>query len=76
MHTYYLSLTRGLVGYYVKFIAPDETTVRKHAHEYFGRLWCTVYTEEYFEQLIKARFPNTKVINPDKPVELDDWRWE
>lgn len=64
------------MGYYVKFIAPDETTVRKHAHEYLGRLWCTVYTEEYFEQYIKVRFCSTTVINPNKPIEFDDWRRE
>ena len=38
MPRYYLSLTRGLIGYYVLFEAPDEWTVRRHASEYFGRL--------------------------------------
>lgn len=48
MHRYYLSLCRGLIGYYVLFEAPDEATVRRHAAEYFGRMWCSVYDEDYF----------------------------
>lgn len=76
MYTYYLSLCRGLVGYYVEFVAPDEETVRKHAQEYFGRIWCHVYTYEYFERFIRSRFPNTTIINEAQPIELNDWRWE
>lgn len=76
MSTFYLSLNRGLVNYYVKFQAPDEETVRHHAAEYFGRLWCSVYTLDYFNTRIRSRYPNTRVINEDSPIVLDTWEWE
>ena len=79
MKTFYLSLCRGLVGYYVKFIAPDEDTVRCHAAKYFGRLWCSVYTEAYFYEVLKRRYPNnSRIINKDRPIELtgDEGDWE
>lgn len=75
-NTYYVSLTRGLINYYVKFEAPDESIVRRHAYEYFGRMWCSVYDEGYFIGHIKERFPNTRVVNDDKPIVLDTWEWE
>ena len=68
MQTYYVSLVHGLFGYYVKFLAPSEQIVRRHLHEYFGRMWCGVYTPTKFEG-IKAQYPST-VINEDKPIEL------
>lgn len=75
MKRYYVSLVRGLMGYYVAFDAPDEMTVRNHVAAYFGRLWCSVYTEAYFNQRIVGTYP-ANVINADKPIVLEDWHWE
>lgn len=76
MHRYYLSLCRGLVGYYVLFEAPNEVTVRRHAAEYFGRIWCTVYDEDYFVDRILHNYSNTQVVNIDRPIVLESWEWE
>lgn len=76
MNTYYLSLCRGLRGYYVVFKANCADTVRKHAGEYFGRMWCSVYTEAYFNERIRGKYTPESIINADKPIELgDEWRW-
>jgi hypothetical protein len=75
---FFISLCRGLVGYYVKVIAYDEATVRRHAAEYFGRLWCSVYSEAYLYEILRKRFPdNTKIVNNNKPIDLTNgWEWE
>lgn len=75
MNIFYVSLCRGLTGYYVQFFAPDEETVRCHVAEYFGRMWCSVYTEWYFNERI-ARKCNPKVINAGNPIVLESWEWE
>lgn len=75
MKTFYVSLVRGLMGYYVVFEAEDESTVRNHVAAYFGRMWCSVYTKEYFNQHIAGKYP-ANVINADKPIVLEDWHWE
>lgn len=75
MKRFYVSLVRGLLGYYVLFEAPDEMTVRKHVAEYFGRMWCEVYTEEYFKNRLVGKYP-ISVINYDRPIVLDNWQWE
>lgn len=70
---YYVSLCRGLIGYYVKFVAPSEDAVRNHVSRYFGRMWCSVYTEAYFYEVLRKKYPrNSKVINRDDPVILED----
>ena len=79
MKIYYLSLCRGLVGYYVKFVASSEAVVRRHAELYFGKLWCSVYTDAYFHEVIRRRYPKaSKVINNQTPIELtdDSGSWE
>lgn len=76
MNKYYVSLVRGLVGYYVLFEAPNDEVVRKHCGEYFGRMWCSVYDEAYFMQRIAGRYGTEKVINADRPIVLESWEWE
>ena len=73
MKTYFLSLTRGLVGYHVKFQAPSEEAVRKHAERYFGQMWCTIYTEAYFYEVLRRRYPKaSRVVNGRYPIVLTD----
>ena len=74
METYYLSLCQGLVGYFVKFLAPSESAVRQHAAKYFGKLWCSVYTESYFHEVLRRRHgtSGTKVVNPYKPIIVNE----
>jgi len=76
MKVYYLSLVRGLVGYYVKFVSTSMEIVREHAYKYFGRMWCSVYTKEQVDD-IRRKFPmRVTVINEDNPIELkesSDW---
>jgi mannosyltransferase OCH1-like enzyme len=80
-NTYYLSLARGLVGYYVKFKAPNEDVVRNHAAKYFGRLWCSVYQDIAFAGVLERaarRGDSCIVINDNKPILLtgEEGEWE
>lgn len=79
MNIYYLSLCRGLTGYYVKFMAESEEEVREHAVKYFGLLWCNIYTEAYFYEILRRRYPKaTRIVNRDKPIVLTggNGEWE
>lgn len=72
MKVYYLSLCRSLFGFYVAFLAPDEDTVRKHACEYYGRLWCSVY-----EERPKTTHPGFRgILREDDPIVLFESSWE
>jgi hypothetical protein len=76
---FFISLCRGLVGSYVKVLARDEDTVRRHAAEYFGKLWCSVYTEAYFYEILRRRYgtKQTRIINLQHPIDLTaGWEWE
>jgi hypothetical protein len=66
LNTYYVTLVRSLTGLCVKFRAPNEAVVRQHCALYYGKLWCSVYTER----------PSEAVINPNKPVILEEAEWE
>lgn len=68
MHTYYASLVRGLLGYYVKFRAPAEEIVRRHLSKYFGRMWCGIYTQDEIVELANKFTVN--VINEEDPINL------
>lgn len=71
MKYYYLSLIRGLSGYYVKFEAESEEAVRRYAIEYFGQMYGTIYTDAYFHEVIRRRFPSSsRVINNKRPIKL------
>lgn len=73
MNTFYISLCRGLSGYYIKVQAPSEDAVRNYATRYCGEIWCTIYTEGYFYEILRHRYPNaTKVINNSKPVVINN----
>ena len=75
MYTYYVSLVRGLTGYYVKFRAPAEEIVRKHLSKYFERMWGSVYTPDEIVELANKYTVN--VINEENPICLltDDWEY-
>jgi len=68
MNTYYVSLVRSLMHYYVKFKARDIDHVRTHVHKYYGRLWCSIYSETEMDSF-KLKY-TCKVINEDEPVYL------
>ena len=73
MKTFYLSLCRGLTGYYVVFKAESEEAVRNHAIKYFGQLWCGIYSEAYFREILRKRYPTaTRIVNRDRPIVLTD----
>ena len=78
MKEFYISLCRGFSGFYIKVLAPDEETVRKYATEYMGKLWCSIYTDAYFYEILRRRYPAaTRVINRDKPLDLSSgWHFE
>lgn len=74
MHTYYASLVHGLLGYYVKFSAPAEGIVRMYLSKYFGRMWCSVYTQDEIVELANKYTVN--VINEEDPISLLTEEWE
>ena len=59
MQFYYLSLTRELCGYYVLFKAPNAGVVRAYAAKYYGRIWCSVYTQEELESIYNGYSDNS-----------------
>lgn len=73
MKTFYISLCRGLNGFYIKVQAPSEDAVRGYATRYCGEIWCNIYSEGYFYEVLRHRYPNaTKVINNQQPIILTD----
>lgn len=70
MKNYYVSLVRGLLGYYVKITANSENVVRDYCHKYMGRMWCSVYPEDSLNEM-KSKF-TVMVINEDRPIKLND----
>ena len=70
---YYISLVRGLTGYYVKVLATDIEVVRGYAAKYYGKLWCSVYTEHDLE-VMKEKWKTLRctIINEDNPIILND----
>ena len=71
MNEYYISLCRGLTGYYVLVLAESEEVVRQHAVEYFGKIWCNIYSSAYFREVICKRYPGaSRVVNRSKPIDL------
>lgn len=69
MNNYYISLARGLQGYYVLVKADNIEVVRKYALSYYGKLWCSIY-EDYDMSLFKVIHPKCNIINENDPIEL------
>lgn len=75
-NAYYISLTRGMSGYYIKVLATDSNVARGYADNYYANNWCSVYVEEEIEELIMKGY-KTIIINENDPVVLNDsseWR--
>ena len=71
LNTFYVSLALGLNGYYVLFKAENKETIENYCKETFGRLWCNIYSEAYFWEIIRKRYPrNSRVVNKDRPILL------
>lgn len=70
MKNYYVSLVRGLLGYYVKVVADSKDVVRDYCRKYMGRMWCSIYSEDRLNEM-KDRF-TVKIINEDSPIKLGD----
>ena len=72
---YYVSLVYSLFGYYLKFNACSEEIVRGHLLEYYGKLWCSIYSEQEFKS--SPYYTRAKVINEDTPIKLyNQYDWE
>lgn len=71
-NVYYLSLSRGLAGYYIKILATDEDVVRGYGSNYYANNWCSVYTQEDFDRVRNGINWKHVVINEDDPIELND----
>lgn len=70
-NVYYVHLSCGLVGYYVKFEAKSKEIVEDYVIENFGNLHDGVYSEAYFREILRRRYPrNTRVVNRDRPIQL------
>jgi hypothetical protein len=66
-NNYYVSLCRGLLGYYVFIQATDEDVVRDYCVKYMGKMWCSVYN---YKQ-IKSFVFDINIINPLSPIILN-----
>jgi hypothetical protein len=49
---YYVSLVKFLCGCYIKVIADNEMIVRVWLDKELNGLWCSVYTEDRYSQII------------------------
>lgn len=67
-----VSLVRGLKGLYVSVRATSEDVVREFCSNYMGKIWCSVYDSDYFYRVIMPQFPESRIINPDSPIILND----
>ena len=67
MNKYYLSLVRSLIGYCLKFNAPDKIAVRKWAYMHMPKMWCSVYDTPERMQVIGQ----TTIINANGDEEED-----
>lgn len=75
MKHFYVSLTNGLQGLYVKFEAESEELVRIFLKANFGTIWGGIYTDAYFHEIIRRRYPKgSRVINNQSPIKLVDMR--
>jgi hypothetical protein len=52
MTEYYVSLVKFLNGSYIKVIADDEMTVRSWLNKELNGLWCSVYAEDRYKEII------------------------
>jgi hypothetical protein len=69
-NNYYISLCRGLIGYYVLAQAIDDMVVREYCTNYMGKMWCSVYEQKQFDKIL-TDFGGI-VINKEKPIVLND----
>lgn len=66
MNTFYVSLTKDLLGFYLRFRAESSDAVRLYLqHTYFRNdtwtlPWCAVYTQK---QLDESKVPTPLIIN-------------
>lgn len=70
MNIYFISLTRGLSGYYIQLAATNEDVVRGYANNYYANNWCSVYTAEDMDRLRSQGYA-TQIIN-STPIDLGD----
>ena len=52
MKEYYVSLVKFLCGSFIKVYAEDEMVVRQWLNKEIRGLWCSVYTEEKYEEIV------------------------
>lgn len=67
-----VSLVRGLQGLYISVRATSEDVVREFCSNYMGKIWCSVYDSDYFYRVVMTKFPESRIINPDNPIVLND----
>lgn len=79
LHDYYVSLTRGLLGYYLHFRADSLLTVRKYLFKtYFNKdadcwtlPWCSIYTLEQMKENVGPFIPIERTHSP-----LYEWQFK
>lgn len=77
LRVFYIGLRNGLHGYYIKVMAKDEAAATAYADKYVGLISGGVYSEAYFYEILRRRFPaSTKIINKSKPVMLINGQYE
>lgn len=67
---FYVSLVRGLLGYFVLFQSPNEDWVRDYCAKYFGKIWCSIYTPEQLVSMKWKHIVVTIVLNNKDEINL------
>ena len=70
MKLFYVSLCRSLGGYYITFLAEEESIVRDHVRTYYGGVWCSIYTEKPCHSGVRG------ILREDDPIVLNSPEWE
>ena len=70
MKNYYIKMTNGLEGYYVKVSAADEESVVDFATRNFGTMWADVVSEGYLYEIERKR-STVRIVNRNQPIVLE-----
>ena len=74
MSNFYIKLTNGLEGYYVKVSATDEESVVNFATCNFGHMWAGVVSEGYLYEIERKR-STVRIVNRGQPIILSQGTW-
>jgi hypothetical protein len=68
---FYVSLCKGLIGYYIFFKATTEEVIRDYCLANMGKIWCNIYDQRRINEMINSH-KKLIIININDPIILND----